>query len=531
MLLGAAHMSGAETFRVTTGTDDGAGSLRQAIISSNANSQPDTIDIDPSVREIRLFSTIDITGNVVVNGRGTTILGSRVTRLFSISGGEVRFDRLTFTGGYPLSENGGAFYIDSTRGKADFVNCTFFNNSAGGSGGAVYVYGSGNNPTTFTNCTLTNNEAAQSGGGVAIFGGSVQFTASIVTGNRAQADADVHVDALGILQNSGWYNVVGQTNMSNSFLSQAGNFVAVSPSAVFKTPDKLTVVDGVQVIPLLSVTANCALDLISADRAIGLNLPAVDERGASRPQMIAIDAGACELSPVALVGVDLVGGGYVQRSSSEQYSTLPSPAGATLDVRNYQDGIEWTVANPPSGEVISVDRFGNVTGLATGQATLRATAHGWNANGAATTATVTKSITVGEQPLPVPTVSATFDRPKDELSANSEQTLKLNLNIEPKDTPYSVQFESSEPAAATVTRLNSAGTAALVRALAPGTTTIRATVTAWNSQGTVSATAELYLTVTERKSRSGGGGGGCNGGFGIASLVLAGVSVLKGKKK
>lgn len=528
VLLGAPHMSDAATFKVTTGIDSGAGSLRQAIANANNDNQVDIIEIDPSVKEIKISGTIDITGDVVINGQGTTVRGTGGARLFSVTAGTIKFDRVTFIDAYSESENGGAFYIDSTRSKVAFVNCTFFNNYSGGSGGAVYLYGNGSDATTFVNCTLVNNEAAVGGGGVAVFGGTIQFTASIVTGNKAPNYADVYTGSTGIILNSGWYNVIGQTNADVSFLSQFKNFLSVSSTDIFKTPYQLTTVDGVQVLPLLSATSNAALDLIpSANTA---NLPTVDERGASRPQMIAIDAGAFELSPVALASIDLTGGSYVQKGTSEKYSVLVYPEDTTLDVRNYEDGIEWTVVNPPYSEIISVDRYGNVTGLATGQATLRATAHGWNSRGVEMTATDTTGITVGEQPLPAPTVSVVFDSPKLEMKRDNQQTLKLKLNIEPKDTPYTVLFESSDPTTATVYQSSSASTTAIVKALSPGQTVIRVTVTAQNSKGRQSDYDEFLLTVTERSS-GGGGGGGCNGGFGIASFVLTGLLILKGKKQ
>jgi hypothetical protein len=520
LLSWAASTANAATFRVTSGSDTGAGSLRQAATGANSSGERSDIEIDALVGEIHISSTINITGNVAVSGRGATVRGSRITRLFSVdSGGAARFEGLTFTDGYTLSESGGAVYIDSTAGgKADFVNCTFFRNRAGGNGGAVYVYGGGAGATTFTNCTLTANEAAGSGGGVAVSGGIVEFNASIVTGNvPGVATADVHSDGNGVVSNVGQYNVIGQTNAGLSFPSSRGNVVSVSAADVFKTPDVLTPVDGVNVVELLSATSNVALDMISADTAVALGLPGVDERGAARPQMIAVDAGAYELSPVALSGVDIDGGSYVQRGTSEKYTALPRPDNVTLDVRNYEDGIEWTVVNS-SGE-IAVDRFGNVTGLAVGEATVRATAHGWTSAGAATTFTATKTVKVGEDPLPVPTVSVKFVNPGTTMGQGGQQTLRLNLTVEPADTPRTIRFESDNPSIAVVT-----SGSGVVTAQGVGQTIIRVRVTAGNSKGERFDEDEFTLTVNERSSS--GGGGGCDGGFGIAAFALAGIFIL-----
>ena len=288
-IFGDMGMAAAANFTVTSGANEGAGSLRQAVLNANANSEADVVDIASSVKEIVLSSAIAITGDARINGAGATVKGLKTTRLFDVSGGTVTFDRLTFTDGYTLSENGGAAYIDSSAAAANFINCTFFGNHAGGSGAAVYLYGSSNRPTTFTNCTITNNDATENGGGVAVAGGVVQFTASIVTGNRAPVNADLHISG-GIVANTGWYNVMGETNAS-SFLSEGfDNDVSVAASDVFKTPVALTTVDGVQVVELLSATDNAALDKIPTTNA--LSLPSIDIRGAQRPQMTAVDAGA-----------------------------------------------------------------------------------------------------------------------------------------------------------------------------------------------------------------------------------------------
>ncbi|MDR2137250.1 MAG: hypothetical protein LBO68_03075, partial [Synergistaceae bacterium] len=368
--------AGAATFDVTTRANSGAGSLRQAISYANANDEADVINIAPAVKEIYLSNAVEITGDVVVNGGGATVRGSKVSRLFGIAGGTVKFDRLTFTDGYPLSDSGGVAYIDSSAAAAAFVNCTFFGNRAGKSGGAVYLYGGGNRPTTFVNCTLTNNEAAESGGGVAILGGTVQFDASIITGNRAPSDPEIHRGSNGHVSNLGQYNVVGQTSVQDVF-STISNNVSVPASDVFKTPGLLGTVDGVQVVELN--TNNVALDKIPIANA--LSLPSVDERGVPRPQMGAIDAGAYELSPVALASVDLRGVSYIEVLGSENFAAVPQPENATLDVRTYRNGLSWSVINPSNAEVLSVDQGGAVAALAEGVATLKVEAYGWDVSG------------------------------------------------------------------------------------------------------------------------------------------------------
>ena len=527
LVLAALNTAQAATFTVSSGADSGTGSLRQAVLEANANSEANTININASVKEIKLQTSIGIDGDVEINGQGVTIRGSKISRIFHLLNGTSKFNRVTFTDGYVLSENGGAVNIDASVARAEFVNCTFFDNRAGQNGGAVYLYGGGNLMTTFTNCTLTGNSAGADGGGVALAGGAVQFTASIVTGNSSTYNADIYVSG-GTVSNLSQYNVVGDTNVPSSFPSSFNNDVNVAAADIFKfSPPTLSEVDGVQVVEIKSTTSDVALDKIPATI---LALPTIDARGAERPQMHAIDAGAYELSPVALNKVELIGGIYVQRGTSEVYSVVVEPYDATLDVRNYVDGIQWTVSNPVGAEVISVDAYGRVSGFALGEATLRATAHGWDASGNAIMRTDTKTVKVGTDPLPRPTVTVSFENKKDEeaMQIGSHQTLRLNLTVLPEGTPYKIVFESSDSITADVHQTNETDTSVLLTADNIGQSEIRVTVTAENSKGTGSAYDSFMLTVTEQKS--GGGGGGCNTGFGASFLGLALLALRKNRK-
>ena len=505
----------AADFLVTSGANDGPGSLRQSAASANANSDPDVITFSPSVKEIFLSSAVAFTGDVHVNGSGATIRGSKVTRLFDISGGEVTFERLTFTDGYPLSENGGAVYIDSSAAVAHFVNCTFFGNRAGGSGAAVYVYGSGNRPTTFTHCTITHNEAAETGGGVAVAGGVVQFIASIVTGNSARLNADLHVSG-GIVANTGWYNVIGQTNALDSFPSGFYNDVSVVSSDVFKTPTVLKTVDQVQVVELLSASSNVALDKIPESQALAL--PSIDEREAKRPQMTAIDAGSYELSPIALTSVDLQGASYVEIYTTEDYSVVVQPLEATLNVRNYTNGLSWSVSDPA---ILSVDPYGKVFARAMGTATLKVQAHGWDAAGN-TVRESSKPVKVGPVALMTPEVTLAITDEKTQMTVGTQHTLHLDVKVLPNETPYTVTFNSGNPAVATVTQADSVSSSAVIKAISPGETLIDVTVMAQNSKGTKSTSDSYILTVTESKSS----GGGCQNLGSLAGMALLGGALF-----
>jgi hypothetical protein len=76
------------TFTVISEADDGAGSLRQAILDANASPGPDTIKFDRDIQEISLTSgQLLITDDLTIRGPGAdklTIDGSTIDRVFAV---------------------------------------------------------------------------------------------------------------------------------------------------------------------------------------------------------------------------------------------------------------------------------------------------------------------------------------------------------------------------------------------------------------------------------------------------------------
>ena len=516
--------SDAATFRVTTNADSGSGSLRQAVLDANAAAGRDEIQIDAGVGVITLASEVNISEALMIRGGGVTVKGSS-TRLFSVTGGTAGFDRITFTGGKSFSSNGGAVNIDGAA-KADFVNCTFFDNDAGSRGGAVYISSTQPDATTFLNCTVAGN-SAENGGGVAVVRGTASFSGTIVTGNIERGalpkGADVYAEGSGIVSNTGSYNIVGYTNVSGSFGSAQGNHTSVSSADVFgEKPLALTAVDKVQVLKLSSLSGNVARDLIPTG---SVSFPNEDERGARRPQLLGLDAGAFELSPVPVVSTDLKGSPYIQLGTTERYTVAVHPDDVTRDVRTYKDGIEWSVSD---AGVISVDASGVVSAQRTGSAVLFAKVHGWDAAGNMTVSpTVSLKIRVGATPLPAPKVK---------LEALGEHSMTLGatqriqpivhvtLLDEPAAIPYSLSAFSSSPDVAGAEVLPD-GKSILLTAKALGKCPITVTASATNDAGPASDSQTFILTVTDKNS--GKGGGGCDAGFSGLALFAAGFWVLR----
>ena len=511
--------SDAATFTVTTNADSGPGSLRQAILDANATAEADEIRLGSGVRVITLAAEVNISAPLTVNGGGVTVAGSS-KRLFSVTGGTVKFDRLTFTGGKAFFSNGGAVNIEGAA-KADFVNCTFFDNDAGAKGGAVCVSSSGLDATTFLNCTIAGN-SAENGGGVAVVQGAVSFAGSIVTGNTERGGlaqgADIYADPGGSVFNNGRCNVIGATNAPGSFGAGQGNHTSVRSADVFgEKPLALTPVDGAQVLKLSSLSGNAARDLIPTG---SVGFPDEDERGARRPQLLGLDAGAFELSPVPIASVDLKGSPYVQLGMTERYTVAVHPDDAI------RDKIEWSVSDPG---VLSVDASGVVSALRTGYAFLSARAHGWDAaSNRAVSPTVSLKIRVGATPLPAPKVK--LEAPGDHsMTLGATQRIQPAVHVtlldDPSDIPYSLSVLSSSPDVADAVVLPD-GKSILLTAKALGKCPITVTASATNGAGTGSDPQTFILTVTDKRS---GGGGGCDAVMGGMTLALAAVFLLRRK--
>ncbi len=228
--LSVAGSSLAATYTVTNLSDSGAGSLRQALIDSNANPGADVIDFDPSVRgTIALTSGELIIGDdLTLNGPGAnvvTVSGNNASRVFNVNvnttpGVVVNINNITIADGYSNTAGSGAglysarprntLILDhlivrdnrltlpqtatngagvSVTGNLTVTNSVFAGNSAH-SGAALSSGGFfGSYFTTVSNVVFSGNTASSKGGAVLQNGRAASYTNCTFYANSASESA------------------------------------------------------------------------------------------------------------------------------------------------------------------------------------------------------------------------------------------------------------------------------------------------------------------------------------------------------
>ncbi|HEX4083578.1 MAG TPA: right-handed parallel beta-helix repeat-containing protein [Chthoniobacteraceae bacterium] len=206
-------------FIVSTLADSGAGSLRQAILSANADTTTNAVDsiVFQKTPDVFLHGTIKlksslpaidmaagdsltITGPTAGKPNGITINGGN-HQIFSITGGAVTMTDMTVTHG--LAPKGGGVYInDGAAIQLTDITITGNHAVATGSGaeslgGGVYISGASSN-VTISNSLISKNlcigpnataadDAGYAFGGGILCRGTLTLNDSVVSGNVAQA--------------------------------------------------------------------------------------------------------------------------------------------------------------------------------------------------------------------------------------------------------------------------------------------------------------------------------------------------------
>ncbi len=258
----AATGATAATFTVTNTANTGAGSLRQAVLDSNAAAGSDTIVFDASFNSpqtITLASVITInpaTGDsLTITGPGAnllTISGGNAVRIFTISTGDTTsISGITFTQAVTGAiSNGGTLTVTNSTFNANtnssggaitgssvsltVANCTFTNNTntapgVNGTGGAAIF--SNAEPTVITNSTFTNNTTMSGGPGGAVYtsDGMMTINDSTFTGNTTTSTGQNSFGGAIAVQGD------GRLTVNNSVLT--GNSTTRTGGAIYYQPN------------------------------------------------------------------------------------------------------------------------------------------------------------------------------------------------------------------------------------------------------------------------------------------------------
>lgn len=178
------------TFTVTTTTDGGSGSLRDAITKANSNSENDTIvlksgstyklTVKGSGEDANKTGDLDILkGTITIKTDGSgpatidaTGLGDRV---FDVLKASLALDNVKVTGGYSSYGSG----INNYYGTVTVTNSTISGNVALIGGGIVNLAGK----VTVDKSNISGNYAYSYGGGIESLAGSVTVSNSTISGN------------------------------------------------------------------------------------------------------------------------------------------------------------------------------------------------------------------------------------------------------------------------------------------------------------------------------------------------------------
>jgi predicted outer membrane repeat protein len=214
---------------VTNTNDNGAGSLRQAII--NANNDPgietilfDTTGIfgDATPDTITLTSgELNVSQAVIIQGTGAnklTISGNNTSRIFNASA-SLSIDGLNITGG--KAANGGGINSSSS---VTVSNSIFSGNTATTSGGAIY-----SSSATVSNSTFSGNTANTNGGG--IYSTNSTVTDSSIFGNIANLGGGIY-STNATVSNSTLSGNTANSNGGGIFSNASNGSVNISNSTI-----------------------------------------------------------------------------------------------------------------------------------------------------------------------------------------------------------------------------------------------------------------------------------------------------------
>jgi len=266
--------AGAATFSVTSTSDSGAGSLRDALAQAGQNDEADIIDLSAiNGQTIALTSgELFIEGDeLTLEGAGATVDAQGDSTVLVMREADVTLNDLTITGGFASSqqiqEPGGIGPPDSGGGISasgaymvlEINGSTISGNESSYEGGALALF-STNGSLTIRDSVITGNTAGSEGGGVFVskYGGILQppqplgieqaiqidIQDSVISDNDA-GDFGGGLIAIGA---SGGFSITGSEISGNTAYGAGGGMLVNFGSGQISVND--SVISGNQVVEL-----------------------------------------------------------------------------------------------------------------------------------------------------------------------------------------------------------------------------------------------------------------------------------------
>lgn len=380
----------ATTIAVTTTTDSGPGSLRDALANATDG---DTIDASVVTGTILLTSgELLVTNSVNIIGPGPDLLavnGNRARRVFHIgSNTVVSVSGLTVTNGVPFTPNppfgGGGILND--HATLILSNCTLSGNSSSG----IRNDGSaGNASLVVIDCILSGNGANTGGGG--IFNSAKNGTASVKILNSTLSDnSGGETGGGGICNNS--QGGIASVEIVNSTL--AGN-LAANGGGICNGVFSLFPRGGTASVEIVNSTVisnsvygnggstfNGGGGIFNDGRAIGATLTVIDSIVSSNSAMAhlgsgggIVNFGTATLSnstisgnSVGFIGGGIDNGGTMQIASTSVKGNTSYEVGGIFNTGNMQISDSTISSNSPGGiwnrgemQIVNTTLSGNST--------------------------------------------------------------------------------------------------------------------------------------------------------------------------
>lgn len=350
---------------VTTTSDSGPGSLRQAVLDAAALPGADTITFAPALSGATILLTtgaVTLNNSLTIDGSalpsGITINGNGTSGVFVINGGATvvltalniangnssygggvlndnstaTLNRCTLTGNAADNSAAGGGGIANNQGTMNVIQCTLYGNhatnSAAGGGGILNYLGTMN----VIQCTIYGNSGSYYDGGP--LGGGIRAIGPMVVGNSIVA-GNMGEDIFAFEYTSTGGNFIGGNPMLAPLGNYGGPTQTMPPLPGSPAMDAANVVAGLATDQRGSARVSGAAPDIGAVESSGLWVQNTTDAGVDSLRSVLFNAGVGGLTNVIVNFVPSLSGATITLTSEITLNSITIdasslPAGITI---------------------------------------------------------------------------------------------------------------------------------------------------------------------------------------------------------